>query len=551
MSEQAPSLAPGISEGGTPGPSHASAQQPTQNAIAMSPVVMATSTIKIPTKRRCPDFDKDPLSDDDRTSTYTVHGTVAPSEGGSHDHMQDVDLDDYENPFTEVRYKKNRPAGIPVVFKTVNSEKSFWRINPNVVANEVIGIAKEKLLSHRINKDGSLAVSVESLLAANRLLAVTSLCTIEVTTSVPESYSRNLGKIKGVPLEYSDAPHHAHSLPSLINPPWTIPPLEIQTEIPGLGSKSSVAPLVAKTMSLSHLEARYKDDIHIYTDGSTSNKGSTSAYSIPMLDTFKCFRLSHHTCSTSAELHAILSASSFIEAFGTPSNWVILTDSKASLELLQGMHLRTSQATIIYRVQLTLAQARLHGHNVRLQWIPSHCQIAGNEEADHLAAQAHDGDAMEATSFTPGDAKFILRHLRHLRCRKCWLKDTSAETLLPYIDPDFELPPHTGMKTKYDALIHRLRLEVAFTNSFLFRIKRRDSPRCDCGEPYQDVQHILLDCERFQHERRRMEIRLQILDDRPLSLTKLLGPWPTRKKQDRAMNIIHDFLKDTRIVYDY
>ncbi|KAM7291266.1 uncharacterized protein ISCGN_027839 [Ixodes scapularis] len=204
MSEQAPLLAPGTSEGGTPGPSHASAQQPTQNAVAMSPVVMATSTVRIPTKRRCPDFDKDPLSDDDQTSTYTVHGTVAPSEGGSQDHMQDVDLDDYENPFTEVRYKKNRPAGIPVVFKTVNREKSFWRINPNVVANEVIGIAKEKLLSHRINKDGSLAVSVESLLAANRLLAVTSLCTIEVTPSAPESYSRNLGKIKGVPLEYSD-----------------------------------------------------------------------------------------------------------------------------------------------------------------------------------------------------------------------------------------------------------------------------------------------------------------------------------------------------------
>ncbi|CAN8029586.1 unnamed protein product [Ixodes persulcatus] len=204
MSEQVPSLAPGISEGGTPGPSHASAQQPTKNAVAMPPVVMATSTIKIPTKRRCPDFDKNPQSDDDRTSTYSIHGTVASLEGGSQDQRQDVDLDDYENPFTEVRYKKNRPAGIPVVFKTINSEKSFWRINPNVVANEVIGIAKEKLLSHRINKDGSLAVSVESLLVANRLLAVTSLCIIEVTTSVPESYSRNLGKIKGVPLKYSD-----------------------------------------------------------------------------------------------------------------------------------------------------------------------------------------------------------------------------------------------------------------------------------------------------------------------------------------------------------
>ncbi|KAG0429276.1 hypothetical protein HPB47_023788 [Ixodes persulcatus] len=39
------------------------------------------------------------------------------------------------------------------------------------------------------------------------------------------------------------------------------------------------------------------------------------------------------------------------------------------------MHLRTSQATILYWVQLKLAQARLHGHNVRLQWIPSHWQL--------------------------------------------------------------------------------------------------------------------------------------------------------------------------------
>ncbi|CAN8005827.1 unnamed protein product [Ixodes pacificus] len=49
-----------------------------------------------------------------------------------------------------------------------------------------------------------MTVSVASLQSANRLLAVTSLSAIEVTTSVPNSYSRNLGKIKGVPLEYSD-----------------------------------------------------------------------------------------------------------------------------------------------------------------------------------------------------------------------------------------------------------------------------------------------------------------------------------------------------------
>ncbi|CAN7948468.1 unnamed protein product, partial [Ixodes hexagonus] len=108
-----------------------------------------------------------------------------------------------QRPFIPVSYKKNRPAGIPVVFKP-NPGKSLWRVNPNEVAEEIIEIAQEKLLSHRINKDGSLTVSVASLPTANRLLAMSSVCSIEVTTNVPYSYSKNLGKIKGVPIEYTD-----------------------------------------------------------------------------------------------------------------------------------------------------------------------------------------------------------------------------------------------------------------------------------------------------------------------------------------------------------
>lgn len=124
--------------------------------------------------------------------------------------MDDLELDEDNRPFTIVSYKKNRPTGIPVIFKPSSPEASLWRVNPNEVAKEIIDVAQEKLLSHRIKKDGSLSVSVASLPAANRLLAMTSLCTIEVTASVPHSYSRNLGKIKGVPIEYSDGELHEY-----------------------------------------------------------------------------------------------------------------------------------------------------------------------------------------------------------------------------------------------------------------------------------------------------------------------------------------------------
>lgn len=123
------------------------------------------------------------------------------------------------------------------------------------------------------------------------------------------------------------------------------------------------------------------------------------------------------------------------------------------------------------RIQLTLAQSKFLKHSIGLQWIPGDAQIDGNVEVDRLAAEAHDRNVMELTTFTTGEAKTRLHHLRERRSRQCWLNETSTETLLPQVDQDLKLPPHTGTKRKYDPLVHPLRLEVAFTNSFLFRIK--------------------------------------------------------------------------------
>lgn len=59
--------------------------------------------------------------------------------------------------------------------------------------------------SQRIKKDGSLTVTVGSLLSANKLPEMTSVAGIEVVTSVPQPYSKNIGNIKGVPFEYTDS----------------------------------------------------------------------------------------------------------------------------------------------------------------------------------------------------------------------------------------------------------------------------------------------------------------------------------------------------------
>ncbi|KAL1470248.1 hypothetical protein MTO96_040541 [Rhipicephalus appendiculatus] len=106
--------------------------------------------------------------------------------------------------FTVVSYKKKRAAGVPVIFKPTQPDRSFWKVNPNLLASAVVTTAQEKVLSHRLNKDGSLVVTMSSVPAANRLLAVTELAGVAVEARVPYSYSATYGRIQDVPVEYSD-----------------------------------------------------------------------------------------------------------------------------------------------------------------------------------------------------------------------------------------------------------------------------------------------------------------------------------------------------------
>ncbi|CAN8015393.1 unnamed protein product [Ixodes persulcatus] len=115
-----------------------------------------------------------------------------------------MDDEDDSTPFIKVSYHKNRPSGIPVIFNPTSPESSFWKVNPNSITKDIVAVTQEKVLSHKINKDGSLSVNVASLGSANKLLTLQSLGNIKVFATVPQTYSRNLGKNKNVPLEYPD-----------------------------------------------------------------------------------------------------------------------------------------------------------------------------------------------------------------------------------------------------------------------------------------------------------------------------------------------------------
>nr|XP_042896147.1 uncharacterized protein LOC122268996 [Parasteatoda tepidariorum] len=70
----------------------------------------------------------------------------------------------------------------------------------------------------------------------------------------------------------------------------------------------------------------------------------------------------------------------FIESF---SNVVILSDSKAALCSIESMHCPSN--CDVLKCQDAIRKLHHFGKTVALQWIPGHCDIAGNERADVLA----------------------------------------------------------------------------------------------------------------------------------------------------------------------
>lgn len=136
------------------------------------------------------------LPEDWSSSTEVYSGT----QGAGHEE-QSQDMGD---PFTLVTYKKNRSRGIPVLFKPSLPEKSFWNVNPNVVAKTIRSAAQESILHHRINRDGSMCVFVQSEGAVANLMSLQVVAGIAVMVTIPTSYVKNMAKVYDVPLEYTD-----------------------------------------------------------------------------------------------------------------------------------------------------------------------------------------------------------------------------------------------------------------------------------------------------------------------------------------------------------
>lgn len=99
----------------------------------------------------------------------------------------------------------------------------------------------------------------------------------------------------------SQAPN---SMPSNF-PPWTLSPLHIRCNIPGIDSKKNMRQSILLQLTLGHINRLYSGTNQIFTDGSCTLERSSSGIFISSTGQTISHCLERATSSMSAELHAI------------------------------------------------------------------------------------------------------------------------------------------------------------------------------------------------------------------------------------------------------
>ena len=172
--------------------------------------------------------------------------------------------------------------------------------------------------------------------------------------------------------------------PSL--PPWTLARANITVT---LSTESKTEnPLLLTCLAKENINRNYSDHLKIFTDGSKLDNGKVGcAYVIPEKGIARTFRTNNDVSIFTAEILAIDKALTYLESqVNLNQKSVIFSDSKSSLQAL--LHPGNSRANIVHSCCEKLSNLLQSGCEVDLCWVPSHCNIYGNDLADRAAKQA-------------------------------------------------------------------------------------------------------------------------------------------------------------------
>ncbi|XP_041350882.1 uncharacterized protein LOC121369872 [Gigantopelta aegis] len=245
--------------------------------------------------------------------------------------------------------------------------------------------------------------------------------------------------------------------------------ITIVEDVPGITRKGEQSDAILKSLTLEMLQDKYNTSqwTHVYTDGSAEEaiKNAGSGVHIRFPDG----PLDHTQQENKLQSRKKSPSSSHQNhQFGESTSITCCV-----LDRLQISHSEHLNFFLVIAVQQGLADLSLY-MQVVVQWVPTHCGIAGNEYADKLTKA---GNTMEQPNHT-----ISLRETKTIIKRKFRFTNTRTK------DPIHHLERYQ------ETTMFRLRTGHCHLGAHMYRLKLADTDECPCQTGPQSPEHILQFC---------------------------------------------------------
>ena len=261
----------------------------------------------------------------------------------------------------------------------------------------------------------------------------------------------------------------------------------IRCTIPGVGQKDSQSGPERKSLTPEYLKTNYPKESWTlgYTDDSAENavrNGGAGVYIQYAGGKEDKISLATGLYSTNykAEAEALKTAAAHIEVSTHASpNAVLLTDALSVLQALQ-----SNRDTELKDLSAALASL-CRGHAVTLQWIPSHCNVPGNEAADSLAKKGTTKEQVDRSTSYP-EVKTMLKAKQHSK----W----------GHKHPRYnKVDPYYMLTKREQVIVFRLRTGHNRLNYHLYsKLRIGHTEQCPCGTGSQTTEHLLQFCPTYE-----------------------------------------------------